>query len=807
VLIAALADSSRTSSSSWGLSLGFAADGITFGADLSRTAGSSRMFTNAALTAGGHLDIMSNRNTVLLGANIKADSIAMDVGADLIVQSRQNVSASQSHGFNFRVTMSGNVPTDLSIGASQSSSNRRYTDNPTTVVAQEALSIYTGDITYLLGSAIYSETGGLDLDTGSLIFDNYIDTDTSSSSSVNATIGFTEEMTMDTARSDAAGSLAYRNTTGVTYATLGAGSVRVRAVEADFTLAALNRDPDNLQQVLSRSGFALEVPGINLKRWSQQVRDMANLIEAVSAEVPDRVRVQGAVAVDLYRDMILDGVPAADARRMIGSDEFRYVLESYRQYREAERTLREAEHHYGSDAAILQNVRMALALGYGILLGEASAHEGGSFTIPCDQAGGQTECEIALDDFNEHFRQHGADYSLRALELLRASFIARNYLHRNKIEEQREIRGLLFTLRQCARSEPDVYLKFIGESDSEKEERRALIEWAGEEFGVDAGSLYVIAEVIREGGTAEQIEAAWTANINPLQRYFDGMSRSFSDTVVGLVEASEYLANVSGIMGLEAQRQTFDATLAVIQYIAENPGELTQQITDELVTFAMAVADGDPEAIGYLTGGAILSIIPAGAVTRALTGTTHAARIPALTAQSASKASVRAKIMETESWLTKSGSVAFTIRGKNIWHDLQLSQHMEALLKKNKTLDFLNVKRNADGTPVVTEHGYTETEKFGFWSSDRAVISFPDMVYRTSAGKVVIVEMKTGNAVRSDNQKLVYEQIQSGDALITPSAARVLGIDRRFIGKSLREAGFADGIEVTYEKFDGLSDA
>jgi len=52
----------------------------------------------------------------------------------------------------------------------------------------------------------------------------------------------------------------------------------------------------------------------------------------------------------------------------------------------------------------------------------------------------------------------------------------------------------------------------------------------------------------------------------------------------------------------------------------------------------------------------------------------------------------------------------------------------------------------------------------------------------------------------------VYSQIQSEDALITSSTAKVLGIDRNFIGMSLREAVFENGIRVVDESFGGLTD-
>ena len=606
ILIAALADSSRTSSSSWGLSLGFAVDGITFGTDLSRTSGSSRMFTNAAVTAGGDLQIISNQDTALLGANIKARSITMDVGNDLIVQSRQNVSSSSSHGFNFQVTMTGGVPTGLRTGASHSSSSRRYTDNPTTVCAQEELSIYTGDTTYLLGSAIYSETGQLDLDTGSLIFDNYSDTDSSSSTSVNATVEFTDSMTVDTARSDAAGSLAYRNRSAVTYATLGAGSIRVRTADEDFSLAALNRDPDNLQRVLSRSGFALEVPGINLQRWSEQVKDMANLIEAVSADVPDRVRAQGALAVDLYRDLILSGASPAEARSVIGSDQFKSVLDKYHEYRKAEQT-------YGSKAAIPDNVKRAIALGYGVLLGEASKYEGGSFTVPCDLAGIQTECEIALEDFDTYFDKHGADALIDALNLIKQANFPDDL---SSLESAigSSVDFLLFTLIQCSRSEPDVYQEFLN-----SEGARELIEWAGEKFGVDAQTLYRIGSVIDSGGDVEDINLAWKTNLKWRTRFKIGFVNEIRGTVLDALNAAKQFAITNGLFGVDEQQQTINENLSIIRFLLNNPAVLANAKKEAtLKEFVIRVADGDAEAIGHLFGDAILTYIGVKLVKHAL---------------------------------------------------------------------------------------------------------------------------------------------------------------------------------------------
>ncbi|NOX39683.1 MAG: hypothetical protein GXP05_03965, partial [Alphaproteobacteria bacterium] len=82
-----------------------------------------------------------------------------------------------------------------------------YTDTPTSIVASDRLSIYTGRNTILLGSAVYSEVGNLALDTGNLLFDDYDDSGTTGSVGVNISLDLQQ---FD--KSDASGSLAYSNT-------------------------------------------------------------------------------------------------------------------------------------------------------------------------------------------------------------------------------------------------------------------------------------------------------------------------------------------------------------------------------------------------------------------------------------------------------------------------------------------------------------------------------------------------------------------------------------------------------------------
>ncbi|PWE34098.1 hypothetical protein DDZ14_02785 [Maritimibacter sp. 55A14] len=319
ILVAALADTDRSSSSGWGLSLGFTQGGLTFGADFNRSTGQSRLYTNATITAGDDLDVVSGLDTVFMGANALARKIFMDVGQDLIVQSRQNTNQSDSFGFSFS--------TDGAFSVSFVDADRTYTDTPTTIVAQDRLSIHTARDTYLLGAMLSSDIGNLELNTGSFIFDNYYDSDVSESGGFDASTGG-RLSEIDLRNADFAPSYAYSNTQGVTYATVGAGRIVVRD-HADFDFGALNRDTDNVQRVISHDYFEIDLPGVNLSRWIQQAEDTVDLINFATARVPDIVKADGDFAVVAYRNGVLSG--------QIKPSKFRSLLRFFDDYNRAYR--------------------------------------------------------------------------------------------------------------------------------------------------------------------------------------------------------------------------------------------------------------------------------------------------------------------------------------------------------------------------------------------------------------------------------------------------------------------------------------
>ncbi len=130
------------------------------------------LFQNAALTAGEGAYFQSGQDMRFAGANVKAGRLTIDAGRDLLILSRQNQSASNSYGFNFSITATpGTGITGIGIGGSYGKSNRKYTDTPTSLLADEDVSVTVGRTTYLLGAVLASRSNKLKLDTANFIFD------------------------------------------------------------------------------------------------------------------------------------------------------------------------------------------------------------------------------------------------------------------------------------------------------------------------------------------------------------------------------------------------------------------------------------------------------------------------------------------------------------------------------------------------------------------------------------------------------------------------------------------------------------
>jgi filamentous hemagglutinin family protein len=591
IMLAALADTSRSSSSGWGLSLGFTSQGFTFGADYNRSRSSSRMYTNSALTAGENLDIVSGRDTVLMGANVKAQAISLDVGQDLIVQSRQNTSESNSFGFNFSISVSPTgVPTGFSGGVNGSDANRRYTDTPTTIIAEESLTIHTGRATYLLGAGIWSETGDLELDTGTLVFDNYSDTDQSTSYGVNGSLDFT-----DLSQSDLGGSLAYRNVDAITFATLGAGTISVRDLD-NFDFSGLNRDPDNMQRVISETEFAIEIPGINLTRWTQQVRETLNLLEATTT-VPDSIRTQGEQAVTLYQRMIFNGFSVAETRQIASSEQFRRTAKLMQQINEAIAV-------YGSRDAIPEDVHVLMMLNESLLYTQnADGSVVARVQMDCLTSG--TKCELAVTDLaklldNPDAKQVLYNYIESDIRLLSQVFsrVTHDILETrwHQLSDNEVLANLMGTLLWCAKHDP----QFFHTAMNLDPKVRAF--FGNEVFGGEANLDNYLAELQSSNYSLERAGELYADNVGAVQRFW----LDFSETaLIGTLDGIGFLTGAVVSNGEERE-----AIGHLVNAISKDSAGFVAAVGEDVANgFINDYNNGDyASALGRLSGTAIEAI-------------------------------------------------------------------------------------------------------------------------------------------------------------------------------------------------------
>ena len=197
----------------------------------------------------------------MAGAVVKGDDILLNVGGDLIVQSRQDAHAGSNSSANAQgsvtVGMIGTSSASVSLGGGQGSSRGQWVTEQTAFLARNKLDAYVENHTQIDGAVLNSASGDLKLDTGTLGFSDLTDYDkaTQMSGQVGLTTpGAAGKMPGVTLQ----GSYASHDTEQKTRATLGEGEIVIRdekkqqEIEKDGKtqeLASINRDMTKAQEI------------------------------------------------------------------------------------------------------------------------------------------------------------------------------------------------------------------------------------------------------------------------------------------------------------------------------------------------------------------------------------------------------------------------------------------------------------------------------------------------------------------------------------------------------------------------------
>ena len=332
-VITALADTSTSKSSNWGESLSLSPTGVTVGGNVFQSKSASLLYSNSSVTAGHNLVAVSARDMRIAGANMLGSDVAINVGRDLTVASRQNQSDSNSWGFNFSVTVAPNgTPTGGSLGGSLGQSSRLYTDTPTTIIAEDRLDAYVGNTTFLLGAAISSKAGKLKLDTENFVFDHYGDKEFEQNVALSLSLPIVTDKagnkSVDLSSSDRNGSYYYHNKEGLTYATVGAGEIIIRNTPngAGTSLLGLNRDIKNVQRVVRNDTINIKIPTLNLQKVLADLKTSYGFLRALVAETPANAKNMGPEGVYLFKRLVESGISFDEADALTRSELFAAIV-------------------------------------------------------------------------------------------------------------------------------------------------------------------------------------------------------------------------------------------------------------------------------------------------------------------------------------------------------------------------------------------------------------------------------------------------------------------------------------------------
>ncbi|MGB0844765.1 MAG: hypothetical protein ACPGVN_08500, partial [Alphaproteobacteria bacterium] len=252
-------------------------------------------------------------------------TLDLGVAGGLSLESLQN--SSTSEGFNFGLSMS---TSSFSVNGGMNEADRRFTDDITSLVGVDNVTVTVGDNTHLLASLIASEEGLVDLTTGSLTYANLQDTDQSMSVGGSIGVGTPADgaATVDSLGFD----YSNKDLQGYTQATIGDGTITILDQDADGNIAGLNRDTNSVQIITVDKEFSisLDIPVKQLREMPENIQKTVNLARALSATVPSDVKAMGPRGSELYRKMIANGLSAEEANAFAQSDAFSTTLAQFK---------------------------------------------------------------------------------------------------------------------------------------------------------------------------------------------------------------------------------------------------------------------------------------------------------------------------------------------------------------------------------------------------------------------------------------------------------------------------------------------
>ena len=135
---------------------------------------------NAKLAAGEKLTTVSGQDTTVAGGNLTAKDVDMTVGRNLTVTSVQDSSSSHSDSYNAGASATVGYGADVSVsqnanlGFAYQKGNGKAVGEQTSILGSDSVDIYTENNTHVAGAIIAALNDNLNLDTGTLSYENVV---------------------------------------------------------------------------------------------------------------------------------------------------------------------------------------------------------------------------------------------------------------------------------------------------------------------------------------------------------------------------------------------------------------------------------------------------------------------------------------------------------------------------------------------------------------------------------------------------------------------------------------------------------
>jgi len=593
--------------------------------------------TNSVVSAGGTLSITTLNDLRIEGGNLSGAEVDLDVGGDLVLESRQDISTTNgsSRGLNATVSFTS---ANGGVNFSDTNGARAWTVG-SSITSQGRLEIDTAGNTAISGASIVSATDDLALRTGTLTLEDLDDRDfyERQGGGISGGIAGVSGLSFDVEST---------REEGITRATIGAGTVEIADLsqeEAMELLDTANRDPEAFQETfLSEHVRAVgDVDVAGLFALPEMTQNVTNLIEAFAAPVPGDVQAQGNEAVELFRKMIVNGVSVDEAIAVSQTEEFTQSVE----LREQAQALRDSGTILSK--ADLQVLALSELASYSEIDGDLAV----KLQVQCGLFG--TNCELIVGELSEILNGEAHDELL--LDILEAELRGRGEggagqaLAQGILGEARD-EMLIQALLACSVYEPEVFTQFMNRARASGQLGK-LQAMAENVFGAGRAGIFEDAQVIVAAVQSESDSQGAFRNFfydeenNRNERVEELVNNDYDtlyavganyEVAAAAIRLENSLDSALALMNPEQRAEFRQAVEDKLEYVGDHPiaasrdlvlgvagavllegwetvvsggDALIQQLGEDPIDEGRAETEATARAIGLVTGGALVKSV------------------------------------------------------------------------------------------------------------------------------------------------------------------------------------------------------